>query len=267
VPRSPSLSPEKSPRRRLPVEEVRRVVSRPPEKSRAAAAGFEKLRRAAASPVGSAWKAVGRALEEGHADRLSAASMAETLLDKPVSGAGGSIWPPAPVLPPVCPAEVSRWATSGHPQTRRICGGIMEATSTPTPAATSPSGRGFAKGNRLGFEPGRSGNPSGLRGRYLIEALAEQLFVEMAPDFAPLSAIDGVLLKQACVLSVRSRRVTDPDAAVRMASESRRTLEGLRRRAKQSRPVGGSAGGGDDFFTYARSVPRDPRSTDGEGEP
>jgi hypothetical protein len=47
---------------------------------------------------------------------------------------------------------------------------------------------------------------------------------------ATLSAIDRTLLLQATRLLVRSARLKDHDAAIRMSSEARRTLEGLRRR-------------------------------------
>jgi hypothetical protein len=73
---------------------------------------------------------------------------------------------------------------------------------------------------------GKSGNPHGTRG---VKTLAAALFAELAPQFEPLDAAERVLLQQACVLSVRARRIGDPDAAVRMASEARRTLEGLKR--------------------------------------
>jgi hypothetical protein len=54
----------------------------------------------------------------------------------------------------------------------------------------------------------------------------------MAADFASLSAVDEVLLRQACLLLARSERVhrtTDVEAAIRMSSEARRLLQSLKR--------------------------------------
>lgn len=76
---------------------------------------------------------------------------------------------------------------------------------------------------------GTSGNPTGIR----ISQRAMELFSEIAVELGgvdTLSIIDRTLLSQACRLLVRSQRVKEADAAIRMSSEARRTLEGLRRR-------------------------------------
>jgi hypothetical protein len=77
---------------------------------------------------------------------------------------------------------------------------------------------------------GVSGNPSGSR----ANKRAVALFAEMANDFggpSALSAIDRAMLDQAATLLARSRRVKDPDVALRMGGEARRLLECLRRHA------------------------------------
>ena len=104
---------------------------------------------------------------------------------------------------------------------------------------------------------GKSGNPYGTRG---IKTLAAALFEELAPQFQPLDAVERVLLLQACTLSCRSRRTIDPDASVRMASEARRTLEGLKRNRekspKQSLPPGS-------LSDHLSGLPSDPRTEGG----
>jgi hypothetical protein len=60
----------------------------------------------------------------------------------------------------------------------------------------------------------------------------------MAPDFAGMSAVDEVLLKQACMLIARSERVhraRDIDASIRQSGEARRLLATLRRHAPAPR--------------------------------
>jgi hypothetical protein len=79
------------------------------------------------------------------------------------------------------------------------------------------------------WAPGQSGNPSGSR----VNTRASVLFDEIAAELGgaeALSAIDRTLLLQAARLLMRSQRIKEPDAAIRMSSEARRTLEGLRRR-------------------------------------
>jgi hypothetical protein len=76
---------------------------------------------------------------------------------------------------------------------------------------------------------GMSGNPTGIR----ISKHALKLFYEIAAELGgvdSLPAMDAALLLQATRLLVRSSRLKDHDAAIRMSSEARRTLEGLRRR-------------------------------------
>jgi hypothetical protein len=82
-----------------------------------------------------------------------------------------------------------------------------------------------------GFPKGVSGNP---KGRAAIRERADDLFGIMSADFAPLSAVDEVLLRQACLLLARSQRVhrlRDVDAGIRLSSEARRILAGLRKSA------------------------------------
>jgi hypothetical protein len=79
------------------------------------------------------------------------------------------------------------------------------------------------------WHPGQSGNPGGIR----ISTHALKLFHEIAVEIGgadALTSMDAALLLQACRLLVRSTRLKDHDAAIRMSSEARRTLEGLRRR-------------------------------------
>jgi hypothetical protein len=88
------------------------------------------------------------------------------------------------------------------------------------------------KRRRAGGRPwpkGTSGNPSGSR----VNVRAVALFNELAADFggvAALSALDRVLLSQACRLMARAARARDADAAVRLSSEARRALLSLRKR-------------------------------------
>ena len=81
------------------------------------------------------------------------------------------------------------------------------------------------------FPKGFSGNP---KGKAALRERAAELFGIMAPDFAPLSAVDTVLLNQACLLLARSERVhrvRDIDVGVRMSGEARRLLQVLRKNA------------------------------------
>jgi hypothetical protein len=81
-----------------------------------------------------------------------------------------------------------------------------------------------------GFPNGVSGNP---RGRAAIRERAAELYAIMAPDFGEMSAVDTVLLRQACTLLARSERIhrhRDIDVALRMSGEARRLLQALRRR-------------------------------------
>jgi hypothetical protein len=114
------------------------------------------------------------------------------------------------------------------------------------------------------FKKGTSGNPAGTRG---VKTLAAALYAELAPDFEPLDAPERLLPLQACTLSVRARRIADPDAAVRMSSEARRTIESLKRARQKSgaKPLraGGSTTDGDDLASYMAKLPRDPRKPDG----
>jgi hypothetical protein len=55
----------------------------------------------------------------------------------------------------------------------------------------------------------------------------------MAPEFPEMSPVDAALLWQAARLIYRSERTANADAAVRLASEARRQLEGLRKRMPQ----------------------------------
>jgi hypothetical protein len=82
-----------------------------------------------------------------------------------------------------------------------------------------------------GFPKGFSGNP---KGKAALKARSAELFGIMAPDFAPLSATDEVLLRQACLLLARSERIArvrDIDVGVRMSGEARRLLQALRKNA------------------------------------
>jgi hypothetical protein len=51
-----------------------------------------------------------------------------------------------------------------------------------------------------------------------------------------LGAIDRALLLQACRLLIRSQRVKDADAAIRMSSEARRIMSSLQKRAPPPAP-------------------------------
>jgi hypothetical protein len=79
------------------------------------------------------------------------------------------------------------------------------------------------------FLKGMSGNP---KGRAAISERAQKLFSLMAADFGALSAVDTVLLNQACLLLARSERVhrvRDIDVGLRMSGEARRLLSSLRK--------------------------------------
>jgi hypothetical protein len=106
----------------------------------------------------------------------------------------------------------------------------ISADQTEATVARGPHDR-FSSGNTTAFKKRHSGNP---KGRRIVREMAEKLFAELAPQFAPLDPVDRTLLMQAAMLSIQSRRVGDPDAAVRMASEARRTLETLRRNRLKS---------------------------------
>jgi hypothetical protein len=84
------------------------------------------------------------------------------------------------------------------------------------------------------FPKGMSGNP---KGKALVLARAAELFEIMAVDFADLSAVDNVMLRQACLLLARAERihrVRDVDVAMRMSGEARRLLMALRPKRKAS---------------------------------
>lgn len=84
------------------------------------------------------------------------------------------------------------------------------------------------------WRSGESGNPLGSR---LLNARADAIFTEVRGDFVDdLSAVDTVLLRQACRLLARGERLRDPDAAVRLSSEARRILASLRRKASKQVP-------------------------------
>jgi hypothetical protein len=86
-----------------------------------------------------------------------------------------------------------------------------------------------------GFPKGVSGNPLG---KALVRARADELFGIMSADFGELSAVDEVLLKQACLLLARSERVhrvRDIDVGVRMSGEARRLLQSLQRKRDKRR--------------------------------
>jgi hypothetical protein len=72
---------------------------------------------------------------------------------------------------------------------------------------------------------GVSGNPSGIRVSHHALNLYREIAAELGGE-AALSVIDRTLLLQATRLLVRSARLKDHDAAIRMSSEARRTLEG-----------------------------------------
>jgi hypothetical protein len=101
----------------------------------------------------------------------------------------------------------------------------MEQQSTAARTSTGPHR----------WPPGTCGNPLGSK---LLNARADALFGEIRGDFADdLSAVDTVLLRQACRLLARGERLRDPDAAVRLSSEARRILAALKRkRAEQTGP-------------------------------
>ena len=85
------------------------------------------------------------------------------------------------------------------------------------------------------WPPGTSGNPLGSK---LLTARADAIFGEVRCDFADnLSAVDTVLLRQACRLLARGERLRDPDAAVRLSSEARRIIAALRRSAPKPAAV------------------------------
>jgi hypothetical protein len=80
------------------------------------------------------------------------------------------------------------------------------------------------------WRPGQSGNPSGSR----VNTRAIVLFADMAADFGGVDALSGVdraMLMQACRLMARGARAKSADDAVRLTSEARRILMGLRKRA------------------------------------
>jgi len=103
--------------------------------------------------------------------------------------------------------------------------------------ATKPASDEPEKSRRpFGFQPGKSGNPSG--NRYLKDQAAA-LFDAMNADLGPLTKTDEILLKQACLMLAKSSRISgrdraNIDVAVRLHSEARRTITALRRRLAAS---------------------------------
>jgi hypothetical protein len=98
-------------------------------------------------------------------------------------------------------------------------------------AASDQSDKPRRRGKGRPFPSGVSGNPFG-RWRGLNERAAK-LYATMVPDFAPLTAVEEVLLRQACYLFARSQcvhRLRDVDVGVRMSGEARRLLQTLRRK-------------------------------------
>jgi hypothetical protein len=91
--------------------------------------------------------------------------------------------------------------------------------STPTPQS------------RQGFQKGVSGNPSGATFGKKAAAIYDAVVADFGGADA-LSAIDCIMLEQACRLLSRTHRIKIKDTAVaiRMSSEARRLLESLRRR-------------------------------------
>jgi hypothetical protein len=138
-------------------------------------------------------------------------------------------------------------------QTIGVAVGVAENTRRITGAAASG-----VKGFR--------GGEFNRHGRGLNKIRAKQILDELLADFGEVAVADRLILSQVSMLMARAERANiTSDEAVRLAGTSGRLLGDIRRRmAKQPRPVNGSPGGGDDFFEYARSLPRDPRS---DGEP
>lgn len=94
--------------------------------------------------------------------------------------------------------------------------------------------QGAASEQRVRGRPwpkGVSGNPSGSR----TNVSAGALFVELSTDMGgadAMSAVDRVLLMQACKLLARAARARDADGAVRLTSEARRVIASLRKQAQ-----------------------------------
>lgn len=110
---------------------------------------------------------------------------------------------------------------------------MIAAEQQPVTATEQSTAQHRRRAGGRPWQPGQSGNPTGIR----ISKHAIALFNEIAGELggeAALSAIDRTLLLQAARLLVRSARLKDHDAAIRMSSEARRTLEGLRRRATRA---------------------------------
>jgi hypothetical protein len=95
---------------------------------------------------------------------------------------------------------------------------MMDATANEQQILRKALRRGWS------FPKGFSGNP---KGKAALKVRAAELFGIMAPDFGELSAVDTVLLNQACLLLARSERIArvrDIDVGVRMSGEARRLL-------------------------------------------
>jgi len=101
----------------------------------------------------------------------------------------------------------------------------MEGTAkTEQPSAVSSAGA-----SPHHWRPGQSGNPLGSK---VLTERANVIFAEVRGDFAAdLSAVDTVLLRQACRLLARGERLRDAAAAVKLSSEARRLITALRQRA------------------------------------
>jgi hypothetical protein len=109
--------------------------------------------------------------------------------------------------------------------------------------ATKSAGDVAEKPRPPGFQPGRSGNPSGNR---LLKDQAAALFETMSVDLGPLTKTDEILLQQACLMFAKASRISGRDrpsidVAVRLHSEARRTITSLRRRVDASK-ISGSPG-------------------------
>jgi hypothetical protein len=86
-------------------------------------------------------------------------------------------------------------------------------------------------------------------GRTLEARRYRQLVAQFTAEIgSPLSAIEETMVSQAAALIVKSEAIqtaivagedADADQAIRLSSESRRLLEGLRAKAAKNKPTGG----------------------------
>jgi hypothetical protein len=91
---------------------------------------------------------------------------------------------------------------------------------------------------RLRHSPAGILQPSTIDGRSRFARRFRKLSEEFAAEIGgPLTSIERILIRTAVDLVIRAEGEADVDAAVRLASESRRLLESLKAKAAKAKPA------------------------------